>query len=134
MTNKRIDKVSFIEMIGNVLNVSTKNSIVKEEPWTHNVFFYCLIFILLDWPFVLITIQFDIINFFLIYSNTILKNSMHIALTKSIFKKRSILWCYTARYTNYKVKWWNITLRCNRLENIYMIGLVRVWIVMIRQI
>ena len=55
-----------------------------------------LYFNLLDRSFVLITIQFDIINFFLIYSNTILKNSMHIALTKSIFKKRSILWCYTA--------------------------------------
>ena len=55
-----------------------------------------LYFNLLDRSFILITIQFDIINFFLIYSNTILKNSMHIALTKSIFKKRSILWCYTA--------------------------------------
>ena len=44
-----------------------------------------LYFNLLDRSFVLITIQFDIINFFLIYSNTILKNSMHIALTKSIF-------------------------------------------------
>ena len=64
------------------------------------IFFYFLFklyFNLLDRSFVLITIQFDIINFFLIYSNTILKNSMHIALTKSIFKKRSILWCYSIR-------------------------------------
>ena len=56
-----------------------------------------LYFNLLDRSFILITIQFDIINFFLIYSNTILKNSIHIALTKSIFKKRSILWCYSIR-------------------------------------
>ena len=55
-----------------------------------------LYFNLLDRSFVLITIQFDIINFFLIYSNTILKNSMHIALTKSIFFFGQILWCYTS--------------------------------------
>ena len=54
-----------------------------------------LYFNLLDRSFVLITIQFDIINFFLIYSNTILKNSIHIALTKSIFFFGQILWCYT---------------------------------------
>ena len=44
-----------------------------------------LYFNLLDRWFILITIQFDIINFFLFDSNTILKNSIHIALTKSIF-------------------------------------------------
>ena len=50
-----------------------------------------LYFNLLDRSFVLITIQFDIINFFLIYSNTILKNKIHIALNKSILVQGSII-------------------------------------------